>query len=118
MVDSLVEKLDRVVVCHALHILRKRNGHRAPLCRVGEHTHRMDERSHNLLWPGNAVEIAAYGTECVVCADGSIVRYLELLQHGVWLAVGKDIAGQKKHRDMVHGCGASCGDHVEGSRAD
>ena len=65
-----------------LHILRKREGHRARIGGIGEDAHRFRQRGEQLLRPRDAVEEAADRTEAVCNAYVAGHRILQLLKHG------------------------------------
>ena len=90
-----------IVVGLGLHVLAEGQRHRAAFGRVGQHGHRPLQRRHDLLGPGDAVEVARDRAEAVVGRDRAVAEILDLLQHRVGAAVGEDVARQQQHRQAV-----------------
>ena len=106
-----------IVVGLALHVLGHGDAHRAGVGGVGEHPHGADHGAHQLLGTDDPVPVAAHRPERVVGGQAQIMGLLHLLQHGIRLAAGVDIAGQDQHRDVVGGSGGGGGDHIGGAGA-
>ena len=101
-----------------LHILAEGQRHRPGFGRVCHHPQRARQGCQQLFGPRDPVEIARYRAETVIRRDRAIPEHLDLLQHRVGRAVGKDIAGDQQHRNAVYvGKGGGC-DHVQGTGAD
>lgn len=115
-VHAFLQEVIRVVVGLGLHVLRQGQGHRAGFGGVGEHTHGVDRRGHELLWTIDAVPVFAHGLERVVGADAQVVELLDLLQHRVRLAAGVNVAGQQQQRNAVGGRRRGGGQHVRRAR--
>ena len=118
VVHPLLEELDGVVVRLALYVLGQGDGDRSGLGHIGEGAHRIEHGAHQLLRPVDPVPIAGDGAEGVIGGVGVVVGNLDLLQHRVGLAAGKDIPWQKQDRNVVRRCRTCTGDHVQGPGAD
>ena len=87
---------------------------------AGVHQRRHGPRQgrEHVFGPGDAIVVAAYGTEAVVGANGCVPEILDLLQDRVGEPVGEDVAGQQQHRQAVHVRQCRGRDHVGGAGAD
>ncbi|MNF52525.1 hypothetical protein D3C84_338710 [compost metagenome] len=113
---AFLQEIIGIVVGLGLHVLRQGQGHGAGFRRVGEHSHGVDRRRHQLLGTVDAVPVFTDSLECIVGADAQVVELLDLLQHRVRLAAGVDIAGQQQQGNTVGRRRGGSGQHVRRAR--
>ena len=101
-----------------LHVLAQRQGDRAAFGRIDQRRHRPRQGRKKLLRTGDAIEVAAHGTEAVVGADGAVLEVLDLLQDRIGDAAREDVARQQQHRQAVHVRQRRRRDHVRRTRPD
>lgn len=94
-VHALLQEIIGVIPGLGLHVLGQGQGHRAGFGRVGQDTHSVDRRTHQLLGTVDAIPVLAHRTKRVVGADAQVMELFDLLQHRVRLAAGIHIAGQQ-----------------------
>ena len=99
--DALGEEPVGIVESFGLHVLAERERHGAAFGRIRQHLHRALEGGHDLLGPGDAVEITRDGPEAVIGGDGPVAEILDLLQHRIGAAPGEDVARQQQHRQAI-----------------
>ena len=58
------------------------------------------------------------GLKAVIRANRAVAEIFDLLQHRIWAAVRKDIAGYQQDRQSVHMSQRHSRHHVRGSRPD
>jgi len=87
----LLEELGRIVERFRLHVLGQRQRDRAGVDLTGQHSHRRQRRGDQLFRTLDPVEVPRHGYERVVDADVAARGRLQLLQHGVGPAGGKDV---------------------------
>ena len=92
-VHGLRKKRDRIIIGLGLGVLTQRQRHRPAIGRIGQNLHGPPQRRHDLLGPGDPVEIARYGLETIIGRHRPVGKILDLLQHRVGPPVGKHIAG-------------------------
>ena len=112
------EQFDRPVECLCLHVFGKADGHGPRLGGIGEHSHRSEEGTGQLLGTLHPVEPARHGPEGVVDRHIPAARVLELLEHRVRRAARKDVGRQQQHGEAVDGGKGGACDHVRRPRAD
>jgi hypothetical protein len=92
--------------------------HQDLVARVEQRHDGVGQRSHQLLGPRDAVEVAAHRAQAVV--DGGVegLPVLELLQDRALSPASEHVARQEQHRDAIDGGGRGAGHQVGGARAD
>ena len=118
VMDAWLEKRLGIVEGEFLRVLAEADEGRPAIGRIEHRRHRLRQRGDDLLRMGDAVPIARHGAKGVVHGGGRIVEMLDLLQHRIVPAVGKDVAGQNQDRQPVRHGAARGGDHVSGARTD
>ena len=111
-------RLRRPVVGVRLHILRKRQHHRAGVRGICEHPHGRRQRCQQRLGPTNPIEEPRHRPECIVhrriCLDG----VLQLLQYRALPAGRVDVSRQQQDWEPVDRRQGSSGHQVHSSGAD
>ena len=115
---ALLEEVIREVEALTLYILRKRDNSGAAVCGIGQDTHCVDHRAHQLLRTRNAVPVLGNRLEAVRSGHGQVVRNLELLENRIRLTGCKVIGREQQQRDVIDGSGQCCGYHVCCANAD
>ena len=91
MPGALCEECFGVVICLCLHILRKRQGNSACICRAGQHAQNLRQRGQHLLRAHNAIPVAAHRPKAIVNRNILSVFGFQLLQDGRDIAAGEEI---------------------------
>ncbi len=107
-----------VIESLCLYVLTQRERDRTTFCRIGQHGHRAVESGHDLLGPGDPVEIARDRAKRVARAHRAIAEILHLLQDRVWNAISKHITWQKQNRQTVDMRHRRTRHHIQGARPD
>ncbi|MNB92735.1 hypothetical protein D3C75_398420 [compost metagenome] len=110
--DALAEELKWIVPGLPLHILRQRNRDCPGICLISQHTHRVQQCCHQLLWPINPVPIFAHRFEGIVDRYRQIVGMLHLLKYRIRLTGGKGIAGEQQHGNLIRRRSGSGCQHI------
>ncbi len=116
--DAVGEELLRPVVRLRLHVLRQRQGDRAGLRRVGQHTHGLQGGGEQRLGAGDPVEVPGDGPQGVVDRHVGLDGVLQLLEQRVGGVRGEVVAGQEQDRQAVDGGEGGAGDQVGRAGAD
>ena len=93
--QRLGEEAFGIVIGFRLHVLAERQSHRSAFGGIGQHRHGAIEGRNQLLGPRDAVEIARHRAEAVIGGRRAVAEILDLLEDGIGLAVGEDVAGQE-----------------------
>ena len=99
-------------------ILTKRQSHRPAVGRIRHHPQGTRQGSQDMFGPRNPVEIAADRAEAIIGADRRIVKILDLLQHRIGRAAGKNIARDQQDRHPVHMRQSRRRHHIQRPRPD
>ena len=118
LVHRWLEEALREVERLGLDVLRQGDERRPAVRRVEHRGHRVRQRVHDLLGPGDAVPVAGDRLERVVDGDRRITEVLDLLQHRVGDPALERVAGQQQHGQPVGVGHAGRGDHVERAGTD
>ena len=115
--DALVEEVHGIVIGLGLNILGQGDSDSTGVGGVGQNAHGGDHVGHDLLGTVDTAPVLGNSLESVMSGDGQVVGLLHLLQNGVGLTGGIDIAGQQQHGDVVGSGGGSGSDHIGGAGA-
>ncbi len=118
MMDAPPQEFLGIVVRFRLNILRKRQGDRAGLRRIGQHAHGVEAGAHQLLRPRDPIPVSADRFERVVGRHVRVGELFHLLEDRVGLSARESVSGEKQHRDTIHRGGSRGRDHVERARPD
>ena len=114
---SLLKEIFREIKGFSLHILRKCDTAGSCLCRIGKHTHRIDQSRHDLFWTGHSVPIFAHRFKSIIRRNCQAGAYFQLLQHWIWLTGCKSVCRKYQKRNIIYGSCRTCSNHIGSSRS-